>query len=150
MNRKKICQIILLMGLLIMLPFTLFSCKYYFVKEDENLKNLLEPGSIEYYNFIAQVYYSRRQYTRAIFFYEKIIEGYSDTENSRHRRHVAWAYYEIGFCEKKRGRKKKALEFFELALTKSNDFTINTLALDQIEKIAITLKAKPKKLATEL
>jgi tetratricopeptide (TPR) repeat protein len=97
-------------------------------------KNVSENGPRELTER-AQVFYEYREYDKALVEYQKLISLYS-SQKDRYEKDLAWAYYEVGFCELQLGRKVKAREAFLKVINEYSPLAPKTLAQQRLEEIS--------------
>jgi TolA-binding protein len=85
----------------------------------------------EAYRGLAEIYFSRFNYTRAIEFYKGLYEEYSNTEDG-----VA-AYYWIGICYEKMGYDSSAINVFKQIVTDYPQSTYAQQARMQMDMLKI-------------
>lgn len=83
----------------------------------------------------AQDYFSNKEYTAAISYYQAIIDNY---KKDQFEKEIAWAYYEIGFCYFTMGNNDLANKYFNTVI---NDFSIQAPRV-LAEKIKLKIAAK--------
>ncbi len=88
----------------------------------------------------AQVFYEYKEYDKALVEYKKLISIYS-SQKDRFEKDLAWAYYEMGFCEMQLGRNNKAREAFIKVINEFTPLAPRTLAQQRLEE----LPGAPKK-----
>ncbi|BBM88334.1 hypothetical protein COTS27_00013 [Spirochaetota bacterium] len=118
-------------GWILLLVLGVFVGCSVFQREEEITTVNLKPGTPAYYDFIAQNYYQRRKYKQAIYYYNFILEEFSD-QPEQYGVELAWATYEIGFCYYKMKQYELAYVQFELVIANYKDWAAVTLARQRL------------------
>lgn len=120
--------------------FVLGSCGSFIntVSEPARLKEI--PAGIQvndplFFVFLAKNFYLRKEYRRAINFYEKAKEQMIQS-NLEETRDFQWVIYEIGFCFYKLGDYRRAIEIFREVTKGDSNFAARKLATEMIERIS--------------
>ena len=85
----------------------------------------------EAYRYIAEIYFNRMEYPKAIENYRALYEEFSNTENGIE------AYYNIGICYIKMGYDKKAVEIFNEIIDRHQDSAYRQQAELQLNLLKI-------------
>ena len=85
----------------------------------------------EAYRYIAEIYFNRMEYLKAIENYRALYEEFSNTENGIE------AYYNIGICYIKMGNDKKAAEIFNEIIDLHQDSAYRQQAELQLDMLNI-------------
>jgi TolA-binding protein len=85
----------------------------------------------EAYRNIAEIYFNRLEYLKAIEHYQALYEEFSNTESG------VEAYYNIGICNIKMGNEKKAAEIFNEILERHQDSAFRQQAELQLDMLNI-------------
>lgn len=120
--------------------FILSSCGAFIntISEPKRLKEIPVGIKVDdplFFLFLAKNFYLRKEYRRAIHFYEKAKEQMikSDLQESRD---YQWVIYEIGFCFYKMKNYRQAIENFREVTKGEANFAARKLATEMIERIS--------------
>ena len=105
------------------------------------VKNLQEPKKITempeqtdvetpfFYDFIAKNFYIKKEYDRAIYYYDLLIEKFSDEKyQGAYEKEITWAEYEKAYCYYKMKRYNTAKDLFSAILNDRSDFVARKLS----------------------
>jgi TolA-binding protein len=85
----------------------------------------------EAYKYIAEIYFNRLEYLKAIQYYRSLYEEYSNTEAG------VEAYFNTGICYMKMGQDKKASEVFNEIIENHRESTYRQQAELQLDMLNI-------------